>query len=458
VVATPVEFALVVFYGPSAHRATYGRLDGRDTRYTKDYIQLSRRDDFLRAVSSLFPASSGGTGSVQLTYHWPAGTTPGAFVFRSADRPHLKWETSLGAPKAWKMTPEPDEATAETIPGNPSHLDFAAAENELALLASRGAGQPYLLAIKLRDEPNKLHLRTYLAGSSAAFAWADIAQHAPREIQGLVAQTNQASALAWSAFQSGGAPPVVIVSQALSELDASPTPTALISTLGAEAGLALANYLRNPGYGLFFDPTRNHDAWLEAKPLSNRVAESLGDILAELDRCFPPSAIGTSIGDALAEELESNPVEVIAFREQIRQRNFEVPDSTANVKTRGSAQKAFASEVKANYRNRCAITGISSSSFLVASHIVPWSEDQSIRLDPSNGICLSLIVDRAFEKGHLVIDDDLSICINWAKVGNDDELRKQLESFEGLTLALPVEGRPNVEYLRRRRCLVDHCE
>src|SRR5437763_8629340 len=107
-------------------------------------------------ASSLLP---GALGRFRLQYQWPAGTTSGAFVFQSADRPHLKWETNLGAPKAWKMSPNPTEATAETIPGDPSHLDFAAAEKEFALLASRGAGQPYLLAIKLRDEPNKLHLR-----------------------------------------------------------------------------------------------------------------------------------------------------------------------------------------------------------------------------------------------------------------------------------------------------------
>ena len=34
--------------------------------------------------------------------------------------------------------------------------------------------------------------------------------------------------------------------------------------------------------------------------------------------------------------------EVEAFRQQIKQKNYEVADSHATVKTRGSAQKAFA--------------------------------------------------------------------------------------------------------------------
>jgi hypothetical protein len=67
----------------------------------------------------LFPGTASGA-RVELTYQWPAGKMPGAFNF-SSDRWHLKWETRLGAPPAWKMLPKPSEATAETIPGDPGH-------------------------------------------------------------------------------------------------------------------------------------------------------------------------------------------------------------------------------------------------------------------------------------------------------------------------------------------------
>lgn len=175
--ARPVEWILVIFYGPSAHRATYGRLGG--THYTKDYIQLSRKSEFIDALTNLFPAPDGAV-SFPLTYEWPTGSTPGEIVFRSADRPHLKWETSLGAPRAWRMSPVPTKASAETIPGDPTHLSFSGAEGELTLLKSRGAGQPYLMAIKLRDEPQKLHLRAYLANPNEHFTWADAQLTPPR--------------------------------------------------------------------------------------------------------------------------------------------------------------------------------------------------------------------------------------------------------------------------------------
>lgn len=447
--AQPVEWVLAIYYGPSAHRATYGRLDGKNTRYTKDYIQLSRKAAFLKAVSRLFPVATGDDGSVPLTYQWPAGTTPGSLVFVSADRPHLKWETSLGAPKAWKMSLTPSETTAETIPGDPSHLDFDAAENELSLLSSRGAGQPHLLAIKLRDEPYKLHLRAYLENPSAEYAWANLGL-VPEDIQALTAKTSQQSALAWSTFQSGGVPPSEKVDDALSQLHASTNPMSTIDALDPETGRALAVYLRKPGYGLFFEPTKNHDAWLQPAPLSEETAASVGEYLKVLDVRFP----AIPQGDAAAEAFEADPEEVESFSNQIKDKNFEVPDVIATVKTRGSAQRAFAEAVKTNYGYRCAITGIATRNFLVAAHIVPWTADQSIRLDPTNGICLSLLMDRAFEIGYLLIEDDLTIRIDWDRVGDDKVLQNQLESYDGQTLNPPAKGAPNPEYLQRRRMMV----
>jgi hypothetical protein len=180
------------------------------------------------------------------------------------------------------------------------------------------------------------------------------------------------------------------------------------------------------------------------------VEASADEFVRLLDARFP----AIPQGDAAAERLEADPDEVKAFRNQIEHKSFEVPDLTATVKTRGSAQKAFADAVKANYGYRCAITGIATRNFLVASHIVPWSKDQSIRLDPSNGICLSLLVDRAFEKGYLIIEDDHTIRIDWDRVGDDHVLRSWLEPYEGRTLNAPAEGAPKPEYLQRRRALL----
>jgi hypothetical protein len=161
------------------------------------------------------------------------------------------------------MSLTPSDSAAETIPGDSSHLDFDDAENELVLLARRGAGQPYLMAIKLRDEPRTLHLRAYLGKPTKKYSWADL-RLAPADVQTLAHKTTQNRAFAWSTFQSGGAPLGQEVEAAMWRLVASANPSSVINALDADTGRALACYLRQPGYGLFFDPTRNHDGWLFA--------------------------------------------------------------------------------------------------------------------------------------------------------------------------------------------------
>jgi len=60
-------------------------------------------------------------------------------------------------------------------------------------------------------------------------------------------------------------------------------------------------------------------------------------------------------------------------------------------------QRFFRRAVLSSYRGRCCITGVSEAGLLVASHIVPWTVVKANRLNPSNGLCLSAIHDRAFD-------------------------------------------------------------
>ncbi|WP_254202602.1 MULTISPECIES: HNH endonuclease [unclassified Acinetobacter] len=85
--------------------------------------------------------------------------------------------------------------------------------------------------------------------------------------------------------------------------------------------------------------------------------------------------------------------------------DYSVTDQHAEVKIRGSAQREFALQVKLNYQYRCAISGIKTKAFLVASHIVPWSENHAQRKNPKNGICLSSLLDQAFDQGFISIDE-----------------------------------------------------
>jgi len=78
------------------------------------------------------------------------------------------------------------------------------------------------------------------------------------------------------------------------------------------------------------------------------------------------------------------------------------------VKTRVN-QSFFRKTILASYDNRCCITGISISDLLVAGHIIPWSVDKKNRMNPRNGLCLSALHDKAFDKGLITVLPDFSI-------------------------------------------------
>jgi putative restriction endonuclease len=72
-------------------------------------------------------------------------------------------------------------------------------------------------------------------------------------------------------------------------------------------------------------------------------------------------------------------------------------------------QDFFRSLILASYDNKCALTGINSPALLVASHIVPWSVDEKMRTNPTNGICLNALHDKAFDLGLMTFDTDLTV-------------------------------------------------
>lgn len=95
-------------------------------------------------------------------------------------------------------------------------------------------------------------------------------------------------------------------------------------------------------------------------------------------------------------------------------------------------QHFFRRAVLSSYRNRCCMSGLTDSRLLIASHIVPWSSDKANRLNPSNGLCLSAIHDRAFDKGLICLADDFTIIVS-------EDLRRSKDVFVKDVL-LPLNG------------------
>ncbi len=140
----------------------------------------------------------------------------------------------------------------------------------------------------------------------------------------------------------------------------------------------------------------------------------------------------------------------IQCSKSIRAGNYSVDDRIGNTKVRGAAQKAFANSVKSSYRWRCAISGISQKDFLVASHIIPWAEDKDNRLNPQNGICLSLLLDKAFDKGYITFLDNGKMIIS-EEAKKDPELYKQIVQYEGRSIDMNAKNHPNIAFLEWHR-------
>jgi putative restriction endonuclease len=75
-------------------------------------------------------------------------------------------------------------------------------------------------------------------------------------------------------------------------------------------------------------------------------------------------------------------------------------------------QTFFRRTVLASYGSTCAICGIRPAQLLLASHIIPWSANETRRADPTNGLCLCALHDRAFDCGLLTIDESMRIMVS----------------------------------------------
>ena len=122
------------------------------------------------------------------------------------------------------------------------------------------------------------------------------------------------------------------------------------------------------------------------------------------------------------------------------------------VKTRVN-QHTFRQIVLANYSSKCAITGIDITDLLIASHIIPWSVNEQERLNPENGICLSPLYDKAFDKGLIAVDENYKILLS-KEIKDRTTKAYYFDYFgkiEGKNIQLPQKYLPKKEFLEWHR-------
>ena len=95
-------------------------------------------------------------------------------------------------------------------------------------------------------------------------------------------------------------------------------------------------------------------------------------------------------------------------------------------------QAFFRRTVLSAYQEQCCITGLAVSALLNASHIIPWREERE-RMNPSNGLCLNTLHDRAFDRGLITVRPDGVILVS-------TELRKNAATCREFAFVVGCDG------------------
>ena len=115
-------------------------------------------------------------------------------------------------------------------------------------------------------------------------------------------------------------------------------------------------------------------------------------------------------------------------------------------------QSFFRNAVLSAYDYRCCITGLANPRLLVASHIVPWRSDEQNRLNPSNGLALSALHDKAFDLGFITISEDYRVIVSTKyKPTTDPFFDETILRFDGKPILLPEKFLPEPRFLAFHR-------
>lgn len=158
--------------------------------------------------------------------------------------------------------------------------------------------------------------------------------------------------------------------------------------------------------------------------------------------------------EIIADLLDSNMEDKFLAGEEV---DYTGKEKERLIKTRVN-QNFFRSIVLAAYDSRCAITGMSLSEFLIASHIKPWAKDKNNRLNPHNGICLNVLHDRAFDRGYITIDKNYKVVVSKVlkEHYSNNFVEEAFGKFAGKQILVPGKFKPSLEFLEYHNDVIFH--
>lgn len=164
------------------------------------------------------------------------------------------------------------------------------------------------------------------------------------------------------------------------------------------------------------------------------------DIFAEFSADWERLAVES---ERAAERLVQ-PTQVLPSRDDLVEWP-ELPTEREQIVRVRLVQRFFRNTVLASYGYRCAICRIAVPELLNASHIIPWRANVMRRADPTNGLAMCAMHDRAFDRGLLTVSDDLEIIVSRRLLNNNAPELQQvgLVRIAGDRIALPERFQPD---------------
>ena len=149
------------------------------------------------------------------------------------------------------------------------------------------------------------------------------------------------------------------------------------------------------------------------------------------------------------KEFFANPFLLDKINIEDELNDYEIENKKQEINVRINQSK-FRKGVLLNFNSSCCISNITEESLLVASHIIPWADKKETRLDPTNGLCLSVLFDKLFDKGYFTLTNELNIITIKVSDNLSEPLKKILQDINGKQIRTPKNDIKK-EYLEYHR-------
>lgn len=145
------------------------------------------------------------------------------------------------------------------------------------------------------------------------------------------------------------------------------------------------------------------------------------------------SEVDDELADLLLGVQFQYPVQQQVVQPVIREVNTD--EQILRLRTR-VGQTRFSEQVRNNYGHQCCFPhcSISDDRFLIGGHIARWADDSKSRGQVSNGICLCLMHDRAFERGLFTLSLDCRVWVDRQRIKGSKWAEDHLLPYHGMKI------------------------